>query len=62
MTAWAVDADAPEQIADAVKRIRDNKPKTERVTVSAAAMVAKRYDWGLVAREMRELFGTMLGL
>jgi glycosyltransferase involved in cell wall biosynthesis len=60
MTAWAVDPDAPEQIADAVKRIRDNHPKTLRVTVAASGMVAKRYDWGLVSREMRELFGEML--
>lgn len=62
MTAWAVDPDAPDQIADAVKRIRDNPPKTVRVTVNASTMVTKRYDWNIVAREMRELFGRMLGL
>ena len=40
MTAWAVDPDAPDQIADAVKRIIDNPPKTVRVTVHN-----RSWDW-----------------
>lgn len=64
-TGWAVDKDNPEQIARAVKEILDNPEQTKNVVANAKKLVAEKYDWGLVARDMREkvfsrLFKTTL--
>jgi glycosyltransferase involved in cell wall biosynthesis len=53
-TGWAVDKDSPEQIAQAVKEILANPEKTAAVVRTAKAMVTEKYDWNLIAREMRE--------
>lgn len=53
-TGWAVDKDSPEQIADAVKDIMAHPDKVRSVTATAKAMVVEKYDWNLIARDMRE--------
>ncbi len=53
-TGWAVDADAPEQVAAAVADILARPERAERITETAKAMVIEKYDWDRVAREMRE--------
>lgn len=59
-TGWAVDADSPEQIAQAVQDITANPDKVARVTKIAKAMVLEKYDWNTVARDMRTLFDGLL--
>jgi len=53
-TAWAVDADSPEQIAEAVKDIVAHPEKVKEVTERARAMVFKKYNWDNIGKEMRE--------
>lgn len=52
-TGWAVDKDSPEQIAAAVRDIIDNPEKTRRVVDTARTMVEQKYDWDIVAQDMR---------
>lgn len=59
-TGWAVDPDAPEQIAQAVKDILENPEQVKSVTASAKAMVLKKYDWNTVAHDMSMLFADLL--
>lgn len=59
-TGWAVDADAPEQIAAAVSDIVRRPQAVVEVTQTASAMVAERYDWEKIAASMRQLFARML--
>ncbi|MDB5224826.1 MAG: 1,2-diacylglycerol 3-glucosyltransferase [Candidatus Adlerbacteria bacterium] len=60
-TGWAVDKDAPEQIAAAVKDILDNPQRTQKIVDHAREMVMLHYDWGLVASRMRqEVFAPIL--
>lgn len=54
ITGWAVDKDSPEQIADAVKEIMSRPEKVRAVTATAKQMIIEKYDWNLIAREMRE--------
>lgn len=59
-TAWAVDPDSPEQIADAVKDIMTNREKVARVTKNARAMVERDYEWGAIAKKMQsEVFNQL---
>ena len=60
-TGWAVDANSPEQIAEAVKDILARPEQVAKVRETAAAMVTERYDWDQVASSMRTLFARMLG-
>lgn len=60
-TGWAVDANAPQQIADAVERILAHPEETQRVVDSAKKLASEKYDWDLVARDMKALFDRMLG-
>lgn len=61
-TGWAVDVDAPEQIARAVEDILSNPEKVQRITEQARALVIRDYDWDQIAREMRtKVFGRILG-
>lgn len=53
ITAWAVDRDSPDQIAHAVRSIMDNPEKVRAVTATAKALVLEKYEWDLVARDMR---------
>ena len=52
-TGWAVDVDAPEQIAHAVSAISADPAKTQEVVTFAARMVSEKYDWDHVAEDMR---------
>lgn len=53
-TGWAVDVDSPEQIAEAVKDILDNPEKTKKVVETAHKMVLEKFDWDVIAKDMRE--------
>ena len=53
-TGWAVDKDSPEQIAVAVKDIMARPEKVREVTATAQHMVREKYDWNIIARDMRE--------
>jgi glycosyltransferase involved in cell wall biosynthesis len=60
-TAWAVDPDNSEQIADAVKDILANPEKVKEVTENAREMVLHEYNWDIVAKNMRErIFARVL--
>lgn len=61
-TGWAVDKNSPEQIAEAVKDILAHPEKVKEVVATAQSMVIKKYDWNIIARDMREkVFGRILG-
>ncbi len=53
-TAWAVDPDSPEQIAEAVEDILANPEKVKKVTQNARALMETEYNWDAVAKAMRE--------
>jgi len=53
-TGWAVDKDSPEQIAEAVKDIIAHPEKVREVIATAKKMVFEKYDWDIIARDMRD--------
>lgn len=53
-TAWAVDKDSPEQIVSAVKDIISNPDKVKKITATARAMVEQKYNWDMIAKDMKE--------
>lgn len=59
-TGWAVDRDSPEQIAVAVKDILANPEQVVRVTATAKKMAIEKYDWNLIAKQMRALLERVL--
>jgi phosphatidylinositol alpha-1,6-mannosyltransferase len=59
-TGWAVDKDSPEQIAQAVIAILKNPEKAARVTAAAKKLVFEKYDWDLIAGNMKALFVRLL--
>lgn len=61
MTGWAVDKNAPDQIAAAVRTILEDSDQVVKVTTAARAMVIREYDWNQVAGRMRALFLRLLG-
>jgi phosphatidyl-myo-inositol dimannoside synthase len=62
-TGWAVDKDSPEQIAAAVIEILANPEQVARVKAAAKRMVTEKYDWNLIAKDMREkVLGRVLTL
>ena len=52
-TAWAVDKNAPEQIASAVKDILSNPDKVRTVIEIARTMVLEKFNWDMIAQQMR---------
>lgn len=52
-TAWVVDKDRPDQIADAVRDILAHPEEKERVVATAYKMVSENYNWDFIARDMR---------
>ncbi|MEM9336985.1 MAG: glycosyltransferase family 4 protein [Patescibacteria group bacterium] len=52
-TGWAVDADAPDQIAAAVRDIMERPEKVVDVTARAKQMAIEKYDWNLIAQDMK---------
>jgi len=60
-TGWAVDKESPEQIAFAVKQILGNPAEVKKVIEAAQALAVKKYDWDLVAQDMRnKVFARVL--
>jgi len=59
-TGWAVDKDSPEQIAKAVQDILAHPEQVARVKATAKKLVTEKYDWNLIARSMKTLFGRLL--
>jgi glycosyltransferase involved in cell wall biosynthesis len=60
-TGWAVDKDSPKQIAAAIRDIINNPYKVERVKQDAKKLAIDKYDWNIIARDMREkVFGKLL--
>lgn len=60
-TAWAVDRDAPEQIAAAVTEILEHPEATKETVRRARALVQERYQWDTIAMRMRALFMKLFG-
>lgn len=58
-TGYAVDRDAPEEIAEAVERIIANPTEVAEVTRVAKQIAIERYDWGRIAAEMRGVFDRL---
>ncbi|HEV8592666.1 MAG TPA: glycosyltransferase family 4 protein [Pyrinomonadaceae bacterium] len=63
ITGFAVDKDSPDQIAGAVKEIMEHPEKVRAVVATAKQMAIEKYDWDIIARDMREkvfarVFGT----
>ena len=54
ITGWAVDSESSEQVAQAVRDIMEHPEKVRAVTATARALAAEKYDWDIVARDMRE--------
>ena len=52
-TAWVIDPDSPEQIAEKVKEIIANPDKARQISAYARKMVEKKYDWDNIAKDMR---------
>ncbi|MDB5266099.1 MAG: 1,2-diacylglycerol 3-glucosyltransferase [Parcubacteria group bacterium] len=59
-TGWAVDADAPDQIAHKVEKIRASPEATRTTVANARAMVFSKYDWDTIAADMKNLFYEVL--
>jgi glycosyltransferase involved in cell wall biosynthesis len=55
-TGWAVDVNSPDQIALAVKDIMTNPDKVARIRTNALKLVREKYDWNLIARQMKSVF------
>ncbi len=55
-TGWAVDKDSPEQIAAAVEDILAHPEQVARVTATAKSMAIEKYDWDLIAAQMKTVF------
>lgn len=59
-TGWAVDTDSPEQIRDAVLDIITSPSRTSDVVARARAMAFEKYDWNLIAEQMKaEVFAPL---
>ena len=59
-TGWAVDANSPEQISEAVQDIIMHSEQVAQVKVTARALALEKYDWDLIAKDMQELFDRLL--
>ncbi len=61
ITGFAVDKDSPDQIAEQVRNIMHHPEKVRAVVATAKAMVEEKYDWDIIARDMRErVFARLL--
>lgn len=52
-TAWVVDKDCPEQIADVVKDILAHPEQVKKVVATAYKLVSENYNWDFIARDMK---------
>ncbi len=55
-TAWVVDKDSPQEIKDAVLDIIAHPEQVQKVTDTCFKLVNERYNWDVIARDMREKF------
>lgn len=61
-TGWAVAKDAPEEIARAVEDILGNPERSEAVIRTARELAVSKYDWNLLAKDMRQkVFAKIIG-
>src|SRR3989344_681817 len=61
ITGFAVSKNSPAEIAAQVRHIMEHPEKVRAVTATARALVGERYDWDIVAKDMREkVFGRFL--
>lgn len=60
-TGWAVDANAPVQIAEAVTDITEHPEEVARVVQTAKGLALSGYDWDTISVSMQELFERMTG-
>ena len=59
-TGWAVNKDDPEQIVQAVEDILAHPEQVKNVTETARRLVSQKYNWDVIARDMREkVFGRV---
>lgn len=58
-TAWAVDKDSPEQIAEAVERILAHPEDTACVVETAKKLAFQKYDWDLIAKDMNKVLKSL---
>lgn len=59
-TGWAVDADNPNQIKEAVEDVINNPARVANVLTTAKSMAIKKYDWDLIAEKMdKKVFDCM---
>jgi len=54
-TGWAIDKDAPGQIAGAVQDILAHPNEVARTVANAKKLVSEQYEWNLIARRMKAL-------
>lgn len=54
VTGFAVDKDSPEQIAGAIQDIIEHPEKVRAVVRTAKEMIMEKYDWNIIAKDMRE--------
>ncbi len=52
-TGWAIEKDNPQEIAQAVGEILGNPEATKKVIETAKQLAEKKYDWDLIAKDMR---------
>lgn len=53
-TGWAVDVNAPQQIAEAVMDILGNPQKARQVIESARLLALSKYEWSTISKDMKE--------
>lgn len=58
-TGFAVDADAPEQIADMVMYMQTHTEEVAETVLRAKRMVEEKYGWDTVAEAMRRVFSEL---
>ena len=58
-TGWAVDRDSPKQIAEAVTEILANPEQVACVKATAKKLAIEKYDWNLIAKQMKMLFDRL---
>ncbi|OGD68639.1 hypothetical protein A2996_00040 [Candidatus Campbellbacteria bacterium RIFCSPLOWO2_01_FULL_34_15] len=60
-TGWAVDKRSPEQIAEAIKDILNSPENVKIVVATAKKMVFEKYDWNIIANDMKQkVFNNLL--
>jgi glycosyltransferase involved in cell wall biosynthesis len=53
-TGWAVDADNPEQIAEAVQDILTHSDVAQKVALNAQALAREKYDWDTLVPQLKK--------